>query len=468
MRDVPYEVTREVLTWLPGGSHTSECRHVCHRWDTVLRGHVTPVCVHRYCAREMTCKVLHVLRSCSVGDVLTEYADWSRGLERRKLAGKQNPNQPASPVAAAPAPAASTPAAVPPPPPPPGPPLSDLELCLRSGCFYSFPHCLPLRREDTLSPTLTPTPAHRRGAAAAATASPASAARAEGGGRRSGCGGFRLTRPSESVVEAYCPVGLLKRRSVAQVESHRWLLTDRSEGDPYFATEDETFAGYMKLLLKFQLKHQEYSFEHRARLRLLRTYIHNLENRVHCKIKLLLEQVGYLCIRHKVLLLPFLEESLREGLELRCAAVKLQLTRYRVIQEQVELQKRILTCGGDAATPRLRDAHRLAMPELERYATFLCTSDDALDGHVDRCRVDPLGASSPPDAAAADAAAATSSDEQRPADDLSSLPIDVTVQPGIIVMLKVCFFLLVFLLDFFSLSCSTDLAKLRTATHGRR
>ena len=215
-----------------------------------------------------------------------------------------------------------------------------------------------------------------------------------------------------------------------------------------------------------QVKHQEHAFEHLARLRLLRTYITNLENRVHCKLKLLLEQVGHICVTYKVLLLPYLEESIVEGMEVRRVALRLQLSRYKLVHDQVEAQKDVVKSA------RRPDVASLGMRELEEYAAFLCGADDSLETHVDtfrtldhvakvlpstvqtklpqRCRLD----DSPTllDNVVTNAEHNTEKEEKKETgegkgpepqvqtaeeDDLSSLPFDVSVQPAVVV-LRVC------------------------------
>eukprot|EP00659_Diplonema_papillatum_P023065 gene23065-35341_t len=198
------------------------------------------------------------------------------------------------------------------------------------------------------------------------------------------CGDFvALRNPDQDSLTEYKPAALSFLTKASDLDMHRLLISDRCETDSYFSGEDgkDSFPKYMQLLLRYQVKHQEYNLEHLSRMRLLRTYIYNLEHRVSCKLRLLLEHIGYLCIRHMVLLLPHLEKTLRIGNAPK-AAIRNLFNWYRSMQEQIETEK-VLVGGGYHAPVKAWD-----MQALERYAAFLNTSDEALESYVDLCKLE--------------------------------------------------------------------------------
>eukprot|EP01060_Flectonema_neradi_P035267 TRINITY_DN6445_c1_g1_i1.p1 TRINITY_DN6445_c1_g1~~TRINITY_DN6445_c1_g1_i1.p1 ORF type:complete len:358 (+),score=35.49 TRINITY_DN6445_c1_g1_i1:103-1176(+) len=190
-----------------------------------------------------------------------------------------------------------------------------------------------------------------------------------------------LQNPAVSEIAEYSPIPLEPSTLIKDLSVHRLLLSDKAHSDSSFDSTQESFSSYMRLLLRFQVKHQEYAFEHRARMRLLRTYIHNLEHRISCKLRLLLEHISYSCIKQLVLLLPVLEAAVQSGEEIRGAAAKIQLAKYRLVQEEVSVMRHIVA---SSHVPVID----FAMPELEKYAQFLCSSDDVLEGYVSQCRTE--------------------------------------------------------------------------------
>ena len=190
-----------------------------------------------------------------------------------------------------------------------------------------------------------------------------------------------LQNPELCEIAAYAPVPLPPETRIKDLSVHRLLLSDKAHGDSAFDSTQESFSSYMRLLLRFQVKHQEYALEHRARMRLLRTYIHNLEHRISCKLRLLLEHISYSCIKQLVLLLPVLEAAIQSGEEIRGAVAKIQVAKYRLVQEEVSVMRHIVA---SSHVPVIE----FAMPDLERYAQFLCSSDDVLEGYVSLCRTE--------------------------------------------------------------------------------
>eukprot|EP01059_Diplonema_ambulator_P030704 TRINITY_DN535_c0_g1_i3.p1 TRINITY_DN535_c0_g1~~TRINITY_DN535_c0_g1_i3.p1 ORF type:complete len:356 (+),score=111.62 TRINITY_DN535_c0_g1_i3:1947-3014(+) len=198
-------------------------------------------------------------------------------------------------------------------------------------------------------------------------------------GRYVGTGINGLTNPRQEDLMEYNPQLVSLGQRVETLQCTRLLLNERRVDDSFFG-EKGSFTNYMRLLLRFQVKQQEYTIEHHARIKLLRTYIFNLEHRIACKLRLLLEHISYLCVKYMVVLLPYVESTLGSEPTPKDIAMRHILFRYRSVQDQVDRECSLVGDGYHAPIKSFK------IPSLERYARFLCSADDSLETHVLSCK----------------------------------------------------------------------------------
>eukprot|EP00756_Hemistasia_phaeocysticola_P060460 Hpha_TRINITY_DN4048_c0_g1::TRINITY_DN4048_c0_g1_i1::g.63691::m.63691 len=170
--------------------------------------------------------------------------------------------------------------------------------------------------------------------------------------------------PGEEVVGGYEPEEVEGCALVRELKMHR-LLVCCADSTP------EAVAHYVRLLLRFQIKNQEYTSARRGSECLHRAYAQGLQGQLQARLRLVSEQTERRWLRHALHALPRLCSLLMTVSPEEAPQAKLALEAFRATERRVQGMRSVVLSG--------IPLHSLGQSELERVSKFLWEQYLALD-----------------------------------------------------------------------------------------